>query len=106
MNSAVEVDIDAALAEALVFWTGWKRTHSPSRDKTEFVSKFGPRVADELLPRVRRLEEVFYSSDARYKAASLTELAERSAADSREKLPETPREVTMALAWCYAFDFK
>jgi hypothetical protein len=58
------------------------------------------------LPILRRLEDEFYASDARFTEADLADIGDRAAARFRELHPELTHDSIEALAWCYSYDFK
>lgn len=95
----------ARVSEAIVVWTGFGSTPMPARDEDRLVGRFGHEAVD-LLPTVLRLEDDFYSSDARHVATDLLEMADLAARDFRTRHPEISDEAVRALAWCYTFDYK
>lgn len=100
-------NIDSSiLAEAIFVWTGWGREMMPCRDESLLVKRFGAEATAELLPIIKSLEDDFYSSDARFVANDLQEMAELSSEHFRKKHPEFADEIVRAFAWCYTFDFK
>ena len=94
------------LTEAVLLWTGWGKEAWPRRDDSLLVNHFGPELAAKLLPAIKSLEDDFYSSDARFVAADLQEMAKISAEQFRKKHPGIAEEIVKAFAWCYTFDFK
>ena len=94
------------LSTAIIVWTGWGETNSPSRDEARLLDRFGSEVTVELLPTIRQLEDEFYASDARHVVADLKEMGDRAATQFRSKHPEISEEAIQALAWCYTFDYK
>ena len=94
------------LTEAVVIWTGWGRAAWPSRDKSLVVDRFGADLATELAPAISKLEDDFYSSDARHVASDLATMADLAAAQFRARHPEVGEEAVRALAWCYTYDYK
>ena len=94
------------LSTAIIVWTGWGETNSPSRDEARLLDRFGSEVTVELLPTIRQLEDEFYASDARDVVADLKEMGDRAATQFRSKHPEISQEAIRALRWCYTFDYK
>lgn len=95
-----------SISDALIAWTGWRRTSWPQRDELRLAEEFGSEQARELMPKLRELEEEFYSSDARLVASSLAEMGQMASEQFRCRHPELSEEAVRALAWCYTFDFK
>ncbi len=103
------MNLDVSLvntSRAIVVWTGWGPTSWPARNDERVVEQFGPDLAIELLPRIRKLEEEFYESDARFAAADLEEMGNIAAEQFRRAHPELSDEAIQALAWCYTYDYK
>ena len=101
------MDSDASLlSTAIVVWTGWGKRPWPSRDQALLIDRFGASAAEILLPQIRRLEQEFYASDARYFAADLVSMGEAAGAEFRRNHPEISEEAIEALAWCYTYDYK
>lgn len=99
--------MDAALlSRALVVWTGYGVVSWPSRDDDRLSRMFGAELASVVLRRIYELEEEFYTSDARHKAADLREMGNLASAQFRMRHPELSDEAVDALAWCYTFDYK
>ncbi len=96
----------AVFAEAFLVWTAYGRDIMPRRDDTSVASRFGTKVASELLPAIKSLMNEFYQSDAKYTAADLVEMGRMATDDFKTKHPEVADEVLKALAWCYTFDFR
>lgn len=94
------------LSTAVIIWTGWGQVAWPSRDEARLVDRFGSEATADLLPQIRKLEEDFYSSDARFVVADLKAMGEAAADDFRQKHPEISEDAVQALAWCYTFDYK
>lgn len=94
------------LIEAVCIWTGWGSEMMPRRDDVRLAKRFGDKLAAELLSAIRKLEEDFYSSDARHVAANLQEMATLSAEHFKKMHPTISDEIVKAFAWCYTFDFK
>jgi len=63
-------------------------------------------LAAQLLPIVKLLEDDFYSSDARFVANDLREMASLSSEHFRGKHPGIAEDIVNAFAWCYTFDFQ
>jgi hypothetical protein len=66
----------------------------------------GIAKAERLLPIIKKLEEDFYSSDARLKAIDLEEMGKHAKAQFRRLHPNVAEEIASVFAWCYTFDFK
>ena len=94
------------LVEAVLVWTGWGREMMPKRDDSRVVKRFGADVAARLLPIIKQLEDDFYESNARFKAADLPQMGTLASDDFRKKHPCVSDQIVQALAWCYTFDFK
>lgn len=94
------------LSEAIVVWTGWGTSAWPDRDEARVVDAFGEDFALDLLPAIRRAEEEFYESDARYTVENLAEMGDVAAERFRRVHPEIRDDAIRALAWCYTYDFK
>ncbi|HEX3745318.1 MAG TPA: hypothetical protein VHW09_15345 [Bryobacteraceae bacterium] len=100
-------EIDGAqLTEAVLIWTGYKKSTRPLRDNALVLQRFGPEAGAHLLAAVLHLKDEFYQSDARHVAADLPEMARLSVEQFRRKHPEVAEEIAQAFAWCYTFDFK
>jgi len=93
------------LSEAIVVWTGWGRSSWPARDESRVVERFGKASLD-LMPAVRAMEDDFYESDARDRAADLREMATIATTQFRERHPDISDDAVQALAWCYTYDYK
>ena len=94
----------AEISEAIVVWTGWAVEY-PARDDRRVVDRFGKRAHD-LVQIVRRLQDEFYESDARFTVAGLGGMGDAAAARFRELHPELTNEAVEAFAWCYTYDYK
>jgi hypothetical protein len=94
------------LSAAIVVWTGWGRTSWPARDERLVAEAFGAERAPVLLTEIRRLEDDFYSSDARFTSGDLLEMEERATVQFQSRHPELSEEAVGALAWCYTYDYK
>lgn len=94
------------LSEAIIVWTGWGDTPTPERDEQRLISRYGPEATLDLLPRLRRIEEEFYASDASFTAADLKDMGDVAAAQFHVMHPEITPDAVEALAWCYTWDFK
>jgi hypothetical protein len=97
---------DSGLATALIVWTGWGLTAWPQRDEQRLASFLGAAAAAELLPQLRKLQDDFYASDARYTAPDLAAMGRMAADDFRALHPEISNDAIEALTWCYTFDYK
>jgi hypothetical protein len=97
---------DASLSTALISWTGWGLTAWPQRDEQRLASQLGADAAAELLPQLRRLEDDFYASNARYIAPDLAAMGRTAADDFRRLHPEISDDAIEALTWCYTYDYK
>ncbi|MGI8662558.1 MAG: hypothetical protein ACR2LQ_05010 [Acidimicrobiales bacterium] len=96
----------AEISEAIIVWTAWGREIRPARDELQLVAQFGDEKARDLLPLLRRLEDEFYESDARFTVADLAEMGDKAAARFRQLHPELTQDSIEAFAWCYSYDFK
>ena len=94
------------LSDAIVIWTGWGSSPWPVRDEARIVERFGAETARSLLPRIRELEDEFYSSDARIVVEDLAEMGRVAAKQFREAHPDLSDEAVRALTWSYTFDNK
>ena len=94
------------LTMAVVVWTGWGRTATPTRDESEVVRRFGSDLATDLMPLIAGLENDFYQSDARHVASDLEETGELAAARFRARHPEVRQDAVSALAWCYTYGYR
>lgn len=94
------------LSQAIVVWSGWGQTSRPARDETRLVEKYGSDVAADLLPRIRHLEDAFYTSDASFTVADIKEMGDVAADQFRKSHPEISDDAVRALAWCYTYDYK
>jgi hypothetical protein len=94
------------VAEALLVWSGKGHTSYPSRSEVRLQARYGSEMTARLLPLIKMLETDFYASDARYTAATLSEMGEQASAEFRRKYPQLPSNGVDALAWCYTWDFK
>ena len=94
------------VSEAIVLWLGFRIVPWPKRDESRVSERFGAEVANDLLPAVRELEDEFYESDARHKAADVEVMGEQASAEFRAAYPNLSDDAVAALAWAYTFDFK
>lgn len=94
------------LTEAVLAWSGWQSAAAPRRDASALRQRFGDKIAADLLPVIKSIEDEFYSSQARYEARNLREMEEIASSDFRAKHPDAPEDIVRAFAWCYAFDYK
>jgi hypothetical protein len=69
-------------------------------------SGFGEAVARDPLPRLRRLQEDFYSSTAHNTAPDLKTMGDQAAEDFRRMHPETGDDEVEAPVWCYVWDWR
>ena len=95
-----------SLSEALVVWTGFGTTNSPSRHEQRLIEAYGEDLTVSLLPEVLRLADEFYESDAALHAPDLVSMGEAAKARFNEVHPELTDVEVEALAWCYKFDHK
>lgn len=96
----------AEISEAIIVWTGWGDSNRPVRDEVRLVERFGEEKARDLLPTLRRLEDEFYESDARFTVADLSEMGDKAASRFRELHPELTLDAIESFAWCYSYDYK
>ena len=98
----------AALSAAIMAWIAWDDPDAkwPGRDDSRVAERLGREVAERLMPRVREIEEEFYTSPARHVAADAPEMHRMAIADFRAKNIELSEEAVRALAWAYAWDFR
>lgn len=94
------------LSDAVLVWTGWSQDMMPRRDDALLTVHFGPKAATVLLSVIKKLENDFYTSTAKYTADNLQEMKKLASDEFRKKHSEIPTEVIKAFAWCYTFDFK
>ena len=93
------------LAEAVVVWSGWGETPAPVRRVERLVERYGEDLTLELMQLIKRLEEDFYTSDV-YQRATNDQLADASAREFSARHPELSPVVSLALGWCYWYDWK
>jgi hypothetical protein len=103
---SVGASSSAEISEAIVVWTGWGKEARPRREESRLVDHYGDERARDLFPILRRLEDEFYESDARFTVADLAEMGDNAAARFRELHPELTQDSIEALAWCYSYDYK
>lgn len=94
------------ISTAIVLWTGWGRTKSPSRDDALLIRECGAMQADRMLGEIRRLEDAFYSSDAHVTESDLESMGRRAADEFAAAHPEIGADAVHALAWCYTYDYR
>jgi hypothetical protein len=94
------------LAEAVRIWTGWGTSLLPNRNDARVVQHYGEEKAAQLLPMIKLLEDDFYTSDARFTAEDLAEMAVVASQHFAQKHPGIDEDIVEALTWCYTFDFK
>lgn len=94
------------LTRAVVFWTGWGRATWPDRDDDKLIAEYGDDVGLDLVQAVHRLEDDFYSSNARFTEDNLALMGEHAAAEFRDRHPEIGEDGVQALTWCYTYDYK
>ena len=94
------------LAEAVRIWTGWGSISAPNRDEKRVAQRYGAATAAKLMPVIKSLEGEFYTSDARFTAADLPEMAALASEQFIQKHPGIDKDIVDALAWCYTFDYK
>ena len=102
----VAAEPPTVISEAIVVWTGWGKEPRPIRDERLVVEHFGPDRAQDLVRILRRLEEQFSESDARFTVADLAEMGDVAAQRFRQLHPELTQDAIEALAWCYSYDYK
>lgn len=93
------------LVDAVRIWSGWGGI-APSRDDSRLRQKFGKEDGDRLLSVIKRLEEDFYSSGARYMASDVDEMGRLAEEDFRHLHPHVAAEIAAIFSRCYTFDFK
>ncbi len=91
------------LTEAVLMWTGYKDSASPSWDRSRIEERFGAD-ASHWLTLLESLADDFYDSNAKYDAADLQEMSEKAMEDFMKNHPDAPKEIAEALSWCYTFD--
>jgi hypothetical protein len=96
----------AELSAALICWTGWEDTPWPQRDERRLTRQFGSEATADLLPQLRKLEDDFYATDARFVAPDLETMGRIAADQFRRQHPEISDGAVQALAWCYTWDYK
>jgi hypothetical protein len=94
------------LIDAILCWTGWGDSATPSRDDARLMARFGWQRGSDLLREIKSLENDFYLSDAYLLAADIQDMAKRCAEDFKLKRPDIAEEIINALVWCYTFDYK
>lgn len=92
--------------EAVQIWTGRDRDAWPGRHDDRLENRFGQVTATKLLPILQSLKADFYSSDARFTAADLSEMAAVASAHFEKKHPGIADEIVKAFAWCYTYSYK
>ena len=102
MEQITRVEIE----QAVILWTGWKKTVSPLRDDRIVIKKYGEKTGQVLLEKIKHLEDDFYKSDARFTAPNLVEMKSISMKHFMKLHPEFSIEIARAFAWCYTFDYK
>jgi len=100
------MELDAELTGAVVLYTGWGQKPYPAREGDRIIEAFGHDRGLDLIPKVHRLEDDFFESDARFTTDDLAEMGKKAAYDFRKAHPEIGGAAVEALAWCYTFDFK
>jgi hypothetical protein len=94
------------LKDAIVIWTGWKKSMSPVRDDALLAERYGKELAAKLLVHIQFLIDEFYESDAWRRLPHLSDIGRESSREFKEKHPELPPEIAEAFSWCYTFDYK
>ena len=94
---------DEALSEAILIWTGWGESSSPTRDPEQLADRLGRDEALDLLPLIRQVEDDFYLFTAKTYARSLAEMGAMAKSDFARMNQGISDE---ALARCYTFDYK
>lgn len=94
------------VSEAIVIWSGWGTTPSPAREEARLVAAVGSDRAEQLMPRIREVEDDFYASDARFVATDLKEMGDLAIADFQRRRRDVSDAAVQALAWCYTYDYK
>ena len=94
---------DPELLEAVLIWTGHGVTISPRRDTSVIERRFGVN-AGKWIGLIESLVDEFYKTKANIEAEDLQEMWTIAIADFKELYPDSPDEVSEALAWCYTFD--
>ena len=102
MEKITDFDIE----QAVILWTGWKKTPSPLRDDNTIIETFGKTAGQLLLEKIKHLEDDFYRSDARFNASSIEEMESASAKQFMILYPNLSPAIAQAFAWCYSFDYK
>ena len=105
--SGLVSSVDSALiSEAVVVWSGRGSYSWPHRDDDRIRSRFGSRVAPELVTAVHQLEDDFFKSEAWRTEAGLAAVGKRAAAEFRSRHPDIGEQAVLALEWCYTYDWK
>ena len=94
------------LIHAVLVWAGFGLGIAPNRDGSRLMQQFGATNAERLLPIIKKLEEDFYSSDARFMASNIDEMGKLATEHFKRIHPEVANEIARVFAWCYTFDFK
>ena len=94
------------LIEAVRLWTGWGQSPLPNRNDSRLLNHFGGDIGTKLLSLIKSLEDEFYASDARLRAANLQEMEKLASEQFKQKHPSIADEIVKVFAWCYTFDFK
>ena len=94
---------DPELTEAILLWTGYRDRSHPTWDSSRIENRFGVESI-RWLALLQALADDFYASNAKYDARDLQEMGELAISDFLMTHPECPKEIVVALAWCYTFD--
>jgi hypothetical protein len=94
------------VVEAVALWTGWGSEPWPRRSDQKLIERFGAAAGDLLITVVRKLEQIYYLSDAHESAPDLRAMAQRASDDFARNCPGIPSAIADAFAWCYTFDYK
>jgi hypothetical protein len=94
------------ISEAIVIWTGRGLTSYPQRSEGRLAGTIGNEEANRLLPTLLELENKFYESDARHRAANSEEMLRLSTEWFQSQYPLLSRAAVEALGWCYTWDYK
>jgi len=82
-------ELDAGLlSEAILVWEGDPDRPLSGHDPGKLVERFGARIAMDLLPKIRELEEDFESTDAHLRISDWEEMVEVAASEFRSRHPE------------------
>ncbi len=96
--------VDDELSPAIVAWTGWGSSATPTRDEASLISRYGSDRARELALAASVLAADFQKHGVHLAAPNLQALGDQAAVVFRDRHPHVSDEAVAALRWCFLWD--